>query len=372
MLTLATGLADRYDVTMVASPAARQPLLVRARAAGVAVKVLGSETAAEREELSGWLVRAGMEVFHDHAGIGWEGIEAIEAAHAAEIPVVIRTEHLPYLLTDEVQVARHRRMLRMLHALITVSAGARESMLAAGVPALLMHVVRNGVPAPSRETSPADRAVVRAAVRAEHGIPVTARIVLNVGRLTPQKAQDVLLDAMSLLTGTTDDTWLLVVGDGPELPTLAAQVRALDIGDHVRLLGCREDVWRLLQAADVFVLPSRFEGLPLAALEAMAARLPVVATRVTGCDEAVQHGRTGLLVPVEDPAALAEAMAAVLGDRLLTRQLGEAGYAAVRRDFSAARMVDETAAVYERLLAPWDARRTRAGGTAPLEETPGH
>ncbi|MBA2255356.1 MAG: glycosyltransferase family 4 protein [Chloroflexi bacterium] len=368
MLALARGLGDRYDVTIVASPTGGLPLLARARAAGIGVKMLGSESTAEREELSGWLVREGIEVFHDHSGIGWEGIEAIEAAIAAEIPVIVRTEHLPYLLTDEVQVARHRRMLGMLHAMIAVSAGAGATMLAAGVPSSLLHVVRNGIADAGMEMPRSDPG----ATRRELGIPPEARLVLNVGRLTPQKAHDILLDASAVLKGRSDEVWLVIAGIGPEGLALEKQARALGIADRVMLLGTHGDVPRLLQAADLFVLPSRFEGLPLSLLEAMAARVPVVATRVIGSEEVIQHGRSGLLVPVDDAPALAAAIGSVLDDPQLARRLGAAAYDSVRRDFSATRMVAETAAIYDELLAPWEARRTRAGRIAGIEETPGH
>ena len=119
----------------------------------------------------------------------------------------------------------------------------------------------------------------------------------------------------------------------------------------MRLLGHRDDVPDLLAAADLFALPSRFEGLPLALLEAMAAGLPAVATRVSGVAEVVEPGRTGLLVEPGAPAALAGALAHLLRRRDEAARLGAAARARAGREFGAGRMVGETWDLYRELLA---------------------
>src|SRR5262249_36859850 len=131
---------------------------------------------------------------------------------------------------------------------------------------------------------------------------------------------------------------------------LEAQARSLGIADRVAFLGHRRDVPALLQVADLFVLPSLFEGLPLAALEAMAAGEPVIASRISGTDEAVADGTTGVLVPPGNPTALAQAIRTVLNDHGLAERLGAAGRARVHAEFSAGQMVRAVEASYDDLL----------------------
>jgi glycosyltransferase involved in cell wall biosynthesis len=125
----------------------------------------------------------------------------------------------------------------------------------------------------------------------------------------------------------------VIVGEGPDRPALEAEIERLGIGDRVRLLGERRDVPELLGAADVFVLSSRSEGLPVSVLEAMVAGLPVVASRVGGVGELVEDEETGLLVAPGNPDELSTALERVLGDRELRRRLGAAGRERVERHF---------------------------------------
>jgi glycosyltransferase involved in cell wall biosynthesis len=182
-------------------------------------------------------------------------------------------------------------------------------------------------------------------------------IVLAVGRLDAQKGHAYLLAAAADIP----DALFVFVGEGRERSALEAQARALGVAERVRFLGHRDDVPDLLAACDVFVLPSRYEGLPLSVLEAMAAARPVVATAIEGTDEIVRHGETGLLVPPAAPSALAEAIRAVLADRALATRMGQAGRARVGREFSMSRMIDEVTGVYDELLERSEvSRRARA------------
>jgi glycosyltransferase involved in cell wall biosynthesis len=140
-------------------------------------------------------------------------------------------------------------------------------------------------------------------------------------------------------------------GEGPERDVLEAKTRALGISERVAFLGARSDIPALLASCDVCVLPSLYEGLPLAALEAMASRKPVVATRIGGTDEAVVDGENGLLVPARDPSALAAALNALLEDPERARNMGAAGRERVARLFSTERIVAGVSAVYEEILA---------------------
>jgi glycosyltransferase involved in cell wall biosynthesis len=176
-------------------------------------------------------------------------------------------------------------------------------------------------------------------------------VIGTLARLHEQKGHSYLLDAVAQLRREIPDVKALVVGDGELRPSLEQRTQALRLSDSVIFTGTRRDVPEILALLDVFVLPSLWEGLPIALLEAMAAGLPVVATRVGGVPEVVVDGETGLLVPPRDPDALSEAILTLLQDPDLRQKMGQAGQERVREYFSVERMVEETEALYERLLA---------------------
>jgi len=143
----------------------------------------------------------------------------------------------------------------------------------------------------------------------------------------------------------------VLAGDGPERARLAARAHELGIAPATHFLGTRADKAELLEACDVFALASRSEGLGVAALEAMACRRPVVATRVGGLAEAVVDGRTGLLVAPGDPAALAAALRTLRDDPELRARLGAAGPRRLEEGFAAEQMVRAYEALYREVLA---------------------
>jgi glycosyltransferase involved in cell wall biosynthesis len=169
-------------------------------------------------------------------------------------------------------------------------------------------------------------------------VPPDARVLLAVCRLEPQKGVDVAIRALRDIP----DVHLVVLGEGPQRAELE---RMAD--ERVHLLGRVPDVAAWLRRASALVHPARWEGFGLALLEAMLASLPVVATRVSSIPEIVADGQTGLLVPPDDPVALAAAVNAVLAD---PGAYGEPGRARALTEFSVARMADRTLAVYERAI----------------------
>jgi len=246
-----------------------------------------------------------------------------------------------------------RRATRRAACVTAVSDGVRRHLVAHGFAPARLETIPNGI-----ELSPIDQAVPLTA--AELGLPDGARLALFVGRWTPQKGVDVLLEAMRKLVGDVPDLHLVVVcgkqpswggqvfdpqTDGPPL------LEQWGLAGRAHFLGYRNDVPRLMKSAHLVVLPSRWEGLSLVLLEAMAAGRPVVATAVEGQAEVVADGVNGLLVPRENPAALAAAMRRVLGDAPLARRLGNAAAEKARRDHSAETMALRYAALYDRLLA---------------------
>jgi glycosyltransferase involved in cell wall biosynthesis len=170
-----------------------------------------------------------------------------------------------------------------------------------------------------------------------------------VGRLEPQKGHVHLLDAWPAVTREFPDARLLLVGDGALRGALGDQARARGIAGSVIFAGFRADVPRMLDAIDVFCLPSLYEGMPLTAIEASAMTRPVVATAVDGTPEVVLDGHTGRLVPPADPLALARALLDLLRDPDGARRLGQAGRAWALARFDLDRQVEATARVYRSL-----------------------
>ena len=202
-------------------------------------------------------------------------------------------------------------------------------------------------------------------LRQEHGLPPRGPLLLCVGRLDPQKGHPYLIEAMHDVVARFPEARLLVVGaaqQGSEeyVAALREQAAAPELVGKIVFAGERRDVPRLMAACDVFVLASLWEGFGLVFAEAMAAGKPVVGTSVSAVPEVVADGETGLLVPPRDPRALAAALLRLLGDPEERRRMGRNGYARVRERFAAGRMVDETLAVYEAVLAARSGRR-RAG-----------
>ena len=146
------------------------------------------------------------------------------------------------------------------------------------------------------------------------------------------------------------DATFVFAGDGPLRIALEAEARRLGVAVRCVFLGQRSDVPALLAAADLFVLPSLYEGLPVSVLEAMAAGRPVVATAIGGTDEAVTSEETGLLVAPRDPAALASAIRRLQADPALARRLAAAARGRVERDFSSEATARQVMAIYDQVL----------------------
>lgn len=183
-------------------------------------------------------------------------------------------------------------------------------------------------------------------LRLEIGIEPNATVFMTVGRLVPVKGHVHLLEAIHTLRKKDPNVRLVVAGEGELRKTLENEAVRLGIGDAVCFLGWREDVDRLLDVADVFVLPSLNEGLGLVIVEAMAKKLPVVATTVGGVPEVVKNGETGFLVPAGEPQPLAEAMQRLSESADLRQAFGCAGFDRAVRLFSIAATVRRTEDVY--------------------------
>ncbi len=345
MLTLAAGLCDDYAVSFVCpqTPGGKA-VLARARAMGLDTLALDMGDADRvGSPLVRWLRDRQIAVFHCHAGIAWEGHSGVYAARVAGVPTVIRTEHLPHsLIPDEAGRRHYRYLADELDALIGVSAAVGASYVTGGVSPEKVHVVRNGIPILPRRIGSPDVEMWKGL-----GLPPGSRIALTVARLTAQKGHGDLLEAVPRVLARVPEAQFVWVGEGPLARELRTRARSLGVATHVHLLGRRRDVATLLDASHLFVLPSRFEGLPLAPLEAMVAGVPVVGTDVCGTAEVVTNRVTGRLVAAGSPRLLAAAIADALERPDSARRWGAAGRLRVERHFTAERMVGETAACYE-------------------------
>ncbi len=350
MLALASELHKTYDVSFICPATPHSQALLK-RAAALPITVLPLEVRGQSriawEQLRDWLRTHGIDIFHSHAGIGWEGHDAIYAAHHAGVPIILRTEHLPYLLTDWEQRASHAELMRKVTRLVCVSEGAYNSFIQAGIAPSQLSMIRNGIIPPLGKTSRAHgRVVQRAALK----LPHNAKVVLTVGRLTEQKGHRYLLKAAAAIVAAQPDVHFVWVGDGPLAEHLRAESEARGLTKWVHLLGQRDDVADLLAASDLFVLPSLFEGLPLVVLEAMAASIPVIATQVPGTDEIIEDGRSGRLVMPGDEDALTVAILDAFQQPQLLQHWKTMAHSRFKEHFTAHHMAQAVDSIYQQVL----------------------
>jgi glycosyltransferase involved in cell wall biosynthesis len=276
------------------------------------------------------LVERGVCVVHTHLYHG--NYYGRLAAFAAGVPVTVASVHNVY---DRVKPHR-RRINRWLgqrtDAILAGSETVRKDILQwDGVPAEKVRILPYGIDL-DPYLAPKDREAARRALDLPPGLPVIG----TIGRLEVQKAHDVLLHAFASLRRAGFDAMLLLVGDGRERESLQALATSLGLGDRVRFLGTRRDLPLLYAAMDVFALPSRWEGTPLALIGAMVGGVPTV----------IQDGATGCLIPADDVAALTSALGTALGDRETSRALAERGRAHVLEKCSVQAMVRGLEALY--------------------------
>ncbi|HEY0340554.1 MAG TPA: glycosyltransferase family 4 protein [Steroidobacteraceae bacterium] len=266
---------------------------------------------------------------------------------------VIAVIHGPTDLRSIGKLAAIKRWL-LLHgcsALVAVSTSTREALMGFGVPAESILLIRNGVdtdeysPPPAGEPRSGD-------LRAELALQPGELLVGAVGNIRAPKSYDVLLRAAALVAVQVPRCRFAIVGQGDEsaLQPLLALRNSLGLEQRCHFLGFRQSGPALYRNFDVFVSSSRSEGLSLAFLEAMASGLPVVATRSGGPQEVIEPEVSGVLVPIEDPAALAEGLRRTLVDVDFRSRLGIAGRERVVASFSLESVLREYARLYEKLL----------------------
>ncbi|HVO30860.1 MAG TPA: glycosyltransferase [bacterium] len=250
------------------------------------------------------------------------------------------------------RTAAENLALRLAHRVIANSTAVRDHLVARGVPGERIEVICNGV-----DLARFDRVPRRPGVRAELGLSEAGPVVAVVSRLVPVKGPEYFVEAAALVARTHPAAQFLVVGgsadpaDDGYARALYERAARLGLGRRIAFTGFRDDIPELLQHVDISVLPSLSEGMPNSVLEAMAARLPVVATRVGGSIEAVVDGVTGCLVPPRDAGALASAIGHLLDRPDLARAWGAEGRRRAEARFSLRAMVQKTEHLYTELLA---------------------
>jgi glycosyltransferase involved in cell wall biosynthesis len=321
------------------------PTRLRARAEAAGVRFIGLSRRGAWD-VAAWapLVRllrgGGVQVLHGH--MFGSNVWAVTLGRLTGVPVIVAHEHTWAFSGAPLRGIADRLIGAGSDVVIACSGEDRRRMIERQRMAPdVVRLVPNGIE--GRPATPGRD------VRAELGIAPDAPVVGSVGTLRAQKRFDVLLRAAAELAPRRAGLRVVIVGEGPERARLEALAAQLGLADSVLLLGARDDVADVLQALDVAVLSSDFEGSPLSVMEYMEAGLPVVATAVGGLAEMIDDGVHGLLVPRRDPTALAAAVGALLDDPARRRELGAAARARRRAQFDLGVMVSAIEQLYEEL-----------------------
>lgn len=245
-----------------------------------------------------------------------------------------------YYKLDQLCLTRYERV-------ICVSDDLLDACRECGVSARNLVLLENGI-----DATEYTRRQAIAKAKTALGLPVTGFVVGAVGRLSAEKAFDVLIRAVHALIRRGHDVRLVIVGEGGERANLERLAAELGIGERICLPGWQADVRGYFEAMDVFALSSLREGLPNVVLEAMALEVPVVATRVNGVPRLVQDGRNGLLVEAGDEAGLATALLGMIGNEGLRTVLRETGRRTVEGRYSFAARMQKLKQLYDEVLSP--------------------
>lgn len=263
---------------------------------------------------------------HGHVFYGYYGRSATKVIVLLERFAALLTDYLVFLTAGE-EREHHERSIGRPERSVTIPSGVD------------LETLRDGTPS-------------RPAARRSLHWPDDSCVVVAVGRLVRVKGFDILVRAFSEVLHGAPQTRLVLVGEGPERPSLERLARAIGISKHMLFTGASDEVPRHLAAADILVAPSRNEGQGRVLVEAMALGLPVVGTRVGGIPDVLRDGECGLLVPPENPSELARAILALARDERLRRSYGARAVRQAER-FSLRIMESQLLALYERAYAEW-------------------
>jgi len=292
--------------------------------------------------LSRWLREQQPHIIHTHLFV--DGVFGRIAAMLAGVPHCIATQqnsYDPQHWLPRSQLWANRLLAQRTERFVAVSQGAKDYLQnVEGVPASKIQIIPNAI---ARPTPPSAEQL--AACRAEFGLTPDQPVIGSVARLEAQKGLSTLIAACAQLVPHIPNLVCLIAGQGALRRQLESEIAQTGLGSHVRLLGPRLDVYPLMGLMDVFVLPSLFEGLPVALLEAMALGRACVATNVPGTREVITHSVDGCLVPANDVNTLAATIADLLSNASQRAQLGQAAADTVRRGYA----IEPVAAAYEEI-----------------------
>ncbi len=293
-----------------------------------------------------YLKRERFDILHAHLAMA-DSFGRI-AARFAGVPVLMTTEHGKHLWKGRLYLMMERILARSTDMRICVSDDiARIRVNRESTPDEKLVVIPNSVdPAPFRGAVKG-----RATVMAEFGWDVEDPLVVTVGRLVVAKAYPSLVETVSFLKEEFPSVRCLIAGDGPCREEIEEAVERYGVSGNVTVPGARRDIPDLLSACDVFVLSSIREGLPVSLLEAMASGCAIAATTAGGISEAVRDGESALLVPPDEPRALAGAIGRLLGNREFAARFGENASRVIDERYNAAAVTRKIEDIYTRLAA---------------------
>jgi glycosyltransferase involved in cell wall biosynthesis len=286
------------------------PLGERLQQSGYAVTVLERQPGWDLKcatRLREWLRSERVDLIHAHQYTPFS--YALLSGLVRHRPPVLFTEHGRWHpdFPRRKRILFNRTFLRRTDRVVAVGEFVRQALIRnEGLRANRVRIIHNGVDL--TQYKPANDPLAKTALRQEFGLPAEALVLMQVARLDGLKDHATALRTLQRLLATHPDAHLVLVGEGPERTAIEAEIVERKLTGQVHLLGLRGDVARLLPAADIFLLTSISEGLPLTIIEAMATHIPVVATNVGGIRELLLDGETGLLADAKDDAALATAI----------------------------------------------------------------
>lgn len=327
--------------TLYAQP--ESPLLNKARQAQLPVVPL--KIRSELDLRSAMLLAAAMKRrkcrlvhFHDAHSLAVGSV----AASLAKVPLRIISRRVDFPLQNN--FLSRKKYTKDIDLIIAISQGVKRALVKSGIDGSRIKVVPSGI-----DYTPFEEAASSDYLRRELSFSTDDFLVGIVAHLADHKGHKYLIEASRILRDKAPRIKIIIVGDGPLQLELNRQVKEIQVEDMVFFLGFREDIPQILASLDLFVLSSKLEGMGTSIMDAMACRLPVVATNVGGIPEVVVHEKTGLLVPPKRPAALAEAILRLYENRELAERLGSKGYEVVHSKFSAEAMAAKIITIYERL-----------------------
>ncbi|MEO8607724.1 MAG: glycosyltransferase [Chloroflexota bacterium] len=353
LLTLLSGLRaqgiDAQLLLLVEPDNAMQSYVVAAESRGIPVERLVIKRHLDPSlynRLNQSLRNLKPDVVHTH--LLHADLYGIPAARWTKVPVVVSSRHNDNAFRRRAPIKQVNRVLwRMTDAGIAISDSiARFTVEVEGAAKNKIHRIYYGL----EPIKPLDRNAARTDLLRELNLPDGSDLIGIICRLTEQKGITYGLQAFAKIAADFPRAHLLIAGDGPLRSALAREADALMLTDRVHFLGWRDNIPALMAGLDIFLAPSLWEGFGLVFLEAMAQATPIIASNVSAIPEVIVDGETGLLVPPRDVEGLAEALGKLLSDKPLRQYMGLQGQDRLETQFSAARMVDETAALYHTLL----------------------